>query len=102
MNSLAMPDARKLHFRLYTGRQAFDRKAALRQIRDLLEDEPGNYELEVLDGQEFRDLAKQDEVVMTPMLVRVNPLPVIRIFMPQQSSEVLRRALSSSAEKVRQ
>ena len=93
MNSTAHPQAPKLHLRLYTGQQAFDRKAALRQVQDLLNIEPGNYELQVLDGQEFRDLARQDEVVMTPMLVRVSPLPVIRVFMPQPSCDVLRKAL---------
>lgn len=94
MNSLANNPAPKLHFRLYTGRQLFERKAALRQVRDILEVEAGNYELQVLDGQEFRDLARQDQVVMTPMLVRVSPLPVIRVFMPQPSSDELRRVLN--------
>lgn len=95
MNSTADSPLHKLHLRLYTGHQAFDRKAALRQVRDLLDIETGNYELQVLDGQEFRDLARQDEVVMTPMLVRVSPLPVVRVFMPQPSSDALREALNS-------
>lgn len=95
MKSLLTSPACKLHLRLYTGQQVFDRKAALRQLHDLLEVETGNCELQILDGQEFRDLATEDEVVMTPMLVRISPPPVVRVAMPQPSSAALRLALNS-------
>lgn len=95
MTSPASHSTQKLHLRLYTGTQPFDRKASLGQLHDVLSAVPGSYNLEVLDGQQFRDLAAQDQVVLTPTLVRISPLPVVRLTMPQGSSAALRTALNS-------
>lgn len=97
MNLLAYDSPRqaraKLHLRLYTGEQTFDTKAAISQVHSLLGSHRGSYELEVLDSEEHRDLAIEDEALLTPMLVRVSPGPVIRILMPQNNQETLRRKL---------
>jgi hypothetical protein len=83
----------KLHLRLYTGERTFDTKAAISQVHSLLGSFFGSYELEVLDSEEHRDLAIEDEALLTPMLVRVSPGPVVRLLMPQNNSDVLRQKL---------
>src|SRR5262245_64139622 len=83
----------KLHLRLYTGERTFDTKAAISQVHSLLGSFFGSYELEVLDTEEHRDLAIEDEALLTPMLVRVSPGPVVRLLMPQNNSDVLRQKL---------
>ena len=84
------PAVPRLQLRLYTGQQRFDRGAALGQIHDVLQSAPRSYELQVLDGEEFRELAAEDQVAMTPMLARIRPLPVVRLAMPLSSGEALR------------
>ena len=83
----------RLHLRLYTGTRNFEYKASLQQLHGMLETVESSYELEVLDGTEFRDLAMQDEALFTPVLVRVSPLPVVRLLMPQPNSHFLKRAI---------
>jgi hypothetical protein len=89
-SSLSRP---KLHLRLYTGERTFDTKAAISQVHSLLGSHRGSYELEVLDSEEHRQLAIQDEAMLTPMLVRVSPGPIVRLLMPQNNQETLRRKL---------
>ncbi len=99
MNTLASAPRRvsarppKLHLRLYTGERTFDTKAAISQVHSLLGSFFGSYELEVLDSGEHRTLAMEDEALLTPMLVRVSPGPVVRILMAQNNSEMLRQKL---------
>jgi hypothetical protein len=98
MNTLALDGGGgsrpKLHLRLYTGRTTtFDTKAAISQVHSLLGAFRGSYELEVLDTEDHRDLAIRDEALLTPMLVRVSPGPVVRLIMPQNNSETLRQKL---------
>jgi hypothetical protein len=83
----------KLHLRLYTGERTFDTKAAISQVHSLLGAHRGSYELEVLDSEEHRELAIEDEALLTPMLVRVSPGPILRLLMPQNNQETLRRKL---------
>src|SRR5688572_30599475 len=83
----------KLHLRLYTGQRTFDTKAAINQIHSLLGAFVGSYELEVLDKEEHRDLALQDEALFTPLLVRLSPGPVVRLLMPQNNQETLRQKI---------
>jgi len=93
-NSLRMPTRRpKLHLRLYTGPRTFDTKAAINQVHSLLGSFSGSYELEVLDTEQHRDLAIQDEALFTPMLVRISPGPIVRLIMPQTNQEILKQKL---------
>jgi len=90
------PPARpKLHLRLYTGQRTFDTKAAINQVHSLLGSHRGSYELEVLDQEDHRELALQDEALFTPMLVRLSPGPVVRLLMPQNNQDILRQKLLS-------
>lgn len=84
---------RMVHLRLYTGQQPFDRAASLRQLHDLLSAQGGSYELEVLDSQEFRELATKDGVSFSQVLVRLSPPPIVRLPMPQPSCDALKKAL---------
>lgn len=93
MNSPAK-DKSKLHLRLYTGHHTFERKASLGQVHSLLESVK-NYELEVLDGEAFRDLAATDQALFTPMLIRLSPAPVRRIAMPQGEQRRAKASLAS-------
>ena len=88
-------DTNVLHLRLYTGQRNFEYKASLSQLHGLLENVEASYELEVLDGEEFRDLAMEDQAPFTPLLVRVSPLPVVRVSMPQATKDDLKRAIFS-------
>jgi hypothetical protein len=90
---------RKIHLRLYTGQQAFDRAASLRQLHDVLSAQKGSYELEVLDCQEFRELANKDGVSFSQVLVRLSPEPVVRLSMPQPSCDALKKALDRTGEE---
>ncbi|GAA2757630.1 circadian clock KaiB family protein [Actinopolymorpha rutila] len=40
---------------------------------------PGRYELSVVDVDEEPDLAEQERIVLTPTVVRTEPLPAIRV-----------------------
>lgn len=84
---------RKIHLRLYTGQQPFDRTASLRQLNELLSAQGGSYELEVLDSQEFREMATKDGVSFSQVLVRLSPPPIVRLPMPQPSCDALKKAL---------
>lgn len=90
-------DSRVLHLRLYTGQRNFEYKASLRQLHGVLENFSSSYELEVLDGKEFRDLAMEDEAPFMPLLVRIRPLPIVRLSMPQPTKNDLQRALFPEA-----
>jgi hypothetical protein len=83
-----------IHLRLYIRQRTFETKAAIRQVHSLLESLGGSYELQVLDVDEYRNLAMEDQVPFTPMLVRLNPAPILWISMPQQNHETLWRELS--------
>ena len=85
--------SRLLRLRLYTGQRNFEYKASLSQLHGVLEDVADSYELEVLDGKEYREQAIKDGAPFTPLLVRVSPQPVVRIAMPQPTMEILRRAI---------
>jgi hypothetical protein len=100
MNSIAatpLLDDEKLHLRLYTGPKTFESVAAIAQVHSLLGSLSGSYEIEVLKGDKYREQAQADEALFTPLLVRLRPGPVLRVSMPQGSSEELRRAVLSCA-----
>ena len=84
---------KKIHLRLYTGQHPFDRTASLRQLNELLSAQSGSYELEVLDSQEFREMATKDGVSFSQVLVRLSPPPIVRLPMPQPSCDALKKAL---------
>jgi circadian clock protein KaiB len=65
--------------RLYVAGANARSRQALRRVFQLCEDEQkDNYELEVIDVYQQPELAREDQIVATPTLVRFLPLPVRR------------------------
>lgn len=82
-----------LKLRLYVANPTFEATAAIAQVHSLLQKVGASYSLEVLDVQEFRDLAIKDEIPFTPLLIRIEPAPVLRIGMPAANLSELEAAL---------
>ena len=65
--------------RLYVAGANARSRQALRRVFQLCEGEQkDNYELEVIDVYQQPELAREDQIVATPTLVRFLPLPVRR------------------------
>lgn len=73
------PMAPRTVLRLYvvSGTQASER--ALRGVERLSATLDGDADLEVVDLRERPEVAEQERIVATPLLVRVSPAPVRRI-----------------------
>lgn len=66
--------------RLYTAGQTPRSLAAYANLRRVCEDYlPGRYEIEVIDLARHPELAKADQIVAIPTLVRRLPIPVKRL-----------------------
>ena len=75
-------DAQRLayHLRLFVAGPTDRSKRAIENLRCICRDHlEGRIELEVVDLYQQPDLARQDQVVAAPTLVRLLPLPVRRI-----------------------
>lgn len=67
-------------FRLYIAGDAPNSAQAQTRLAELCETYlPDRYEIEVIDVHEFPMLALEDNVLMTPTLVKLAPTPVQRI-----------------------
>jgi len=62
-------------------------------VHSFLQKHGSSYSLEILNVQENLDLVRQDEVPFTPMLLRLEPLPILRIGMPAKNLTELETAL---------
>ena len=69
----------KYFFRLYVAGATTRSRQALRRVYQLCEAElKDNYELEVIDVYQQPELARDNQIVATPTLVKEFPLPVRR------------------------
>jgi hypothetical protein len=82
-----------IKLRLYVANPTFEATAAIAQVHSLLQKLGSSYILEVLDVNDHRALALEDAVPFTPILLRLEPLPVIRISMPASNISELEAAL---------
>ena len=82
-----------LKLRLYIANPTFEATAAIAQVHSLLQKHGTSYCLEVLDVNDFRDQALEDGVPFSPILMRIEPLPVIRLGMPAANVAELEAAL---------
>ena len=72
--------ADKYSLRLYLAGATVRSRQALRRIYQLCEAElTDNYKLEVVDVYQQPELARADQIVATPTLLKLHPLPVRRI-----------------------
>ena len=75
----AGPDG-KYFLRLYVAGATARSRQALRRVYELCEIElKENYELEVIDVYQQPELARENQIVATPTLVKEFPLPVRRV-----------------------
>ena len=75
----AMRSKEKYFLRLYVAGASIRSRQALRRVYQLCKSEvPGNYELEIIDGYQQPQLARENQIVVTPTLVKEFPLPVRR------------------------
>jgi hypothetical protein len=89
-----------IKLRLYVASRTFEATAAIAQVHSYLQKHGPSFVLEVLDVNEYRDLALEDEVPFTPLLVRVEPGPILRISMPASNLQELEIALSQQPDNV--
>jgi circadian clock protein KaiB len=76
---MATVSAGRYFLRLYVAGANARSRQALRRVFQMCEDEQkNNYELEVIDVYQQPELARQDQIVATPTLVKCLPLPVRR------------------------
>ena len=87
------PSRTSLKLRLYISDHTFETVAAIGQVHSFLQKHGSSYSLEILNAQENIELVRQDEVPFTPMLLRLEPLPVLRIGMPAKHLAELETAL---------
>jgi circadian clock protein KaiB len=67
-------------FRLYVAGQTERSRAAEANLRALCESRlSGGYELEVVDATEQPGLAEEQRILATPTVVRLAPLPQLRV-----------------------
>jgi circadian clock protein KaiB len=70
----------KYFLRLYVAGTTVRSRQALRRVYQLCEAElkEGNYEVELIDVYQQPELARKNQIVATPTLIKVSPLPVQR------------------------
>jgi circadian clock protein KaiB len=76
----AKNDADKWELRLYTAGQTPKSLAAFRNLKKMCEEHlPGQYQIEVIDLLVNPRLAKDDQIIAIPTLVRKLPNPIRKI-----------------------
>jgi circadian clock protein KaiB len=66
--------------RLYVAGVTPRSSEAIERIKAVCEDHlPGRYELEVIDVRQQPELAREHQIIVTPTLVKVRPLPLRRL-----------------------
>jgi circadian clock protein KaiB len=72
--------SRSFSFRLYVAGQTDRSQAAVANLRFLCESRLSiQYEVEIIDAAERPDLAEEGQILATPTVVRLAPLPQLRV-----------------------
>lgn len=88
----------KYLLRLYVAGATARSRQALRRVYQLCEErQKGNYELEVIDVYQQPELARENQIVATPTLVRRLPLPVRKFIGNMANIKGLFEALEPAA-----
>lgn len=95
---LAEPDPSRYHLSLYiTGTSARSARAVV-HVRDLCERHlKGRYELDVVDIAQHPEVARGEQLVAVPTLIRRQPLPLCRFVGDMSGNERLMRGLNIAA-----
>jgi circadian clock protein KaiB len=76
----AKPDRTKYVFKLYVAGMTPNSMLAIANTRKLCEQHlKGRYELKVIDIYQQPELAKKEQIIATPTLVKKHPLPLWRL-----------------------
>ena len=79
-NAAAVEDAEVWHLRLYVAGQSPKSLRAFTNLKDLCDEHlSGRYEIEVIDLVEQPALARADDILAIPTLVRRLPMPLHKI-----------------------
>jgi circadian clock protein KaiB len=74
------PAGEKYHLKLYTAGQTPKSLAAFKNLKRICEEHlPGRYRIEIVDLMQNPRLAKEDQIVAIPTLVRKLPEPLRKI-----------------------
>jgi circadian clock protein KaiB len=73
-------DASQYHLRLFVSGLTARSACAIRNLREICEANlPGRYQLEVIDIYQHPELARSEQIMVTPTLVKQRPLPLRRM-----------------------
>lgn len=87
-NQARKTDGEKFMLRLYVTGSTPQSIRAIRNIQKICEENlPGNYNLEVINLYENPELAKTEQIIAAPTLVKQLPLPLRRIIGDLSDSE---------------
>jgi circadian clock protein KaiB len=92
-----LEEAGRQHYvlRLFVAGVTARSRAALERTRAICEEHlAGRYELEVIDIHQHPDLAREHQIVATPTLVKVSPLPLRRLVGALLETEQVLRGLN--------
>ncbi len=90
--------ATTVRFRLFVAGESPNSLQAVANLRALCDaDLAGRHEVEIVDLMQTPERALEENILLTPTLVKVAPGPVLRIVGALTDRDVLRRALSLSA-----
>ena len=80
MEAIAAEASVQVHLRLYVAGNTRHSIEAIRSLKEICELHlPGRYHLEVIDIYQRPKLAKDDQIIAVPTLLRLQPLPVRRL-----------------------
>lgn len=87
-DSARKTDGEKFMLRLYVTGSTPQSIRAIKNIQKICEDNlPGNYDLEVVNLYETPEMAKTEQIIAAPTLVKQLPLPLRRIIGDLSNSE---------------
>jgi circadian clock protein KaiB len=80
LSETTVPDPDKWELRLYIAGKTAKSQAALENLKKLCEEKlPGKYRIEVVDLLVYPQLAKGDQIIAIPTLVRKLPEPIRKV-----------------------
>lgn len=70
----------KYIFRLYVSGLSLNSKRSIENLKKLCDTKiTGKYEMEVIDIYQYPDLVMEDNILAIPTLLRLQPVPVVKI-----------------------
>lgn len=100
--ALRAPSAAHYVFRLFITGKTPKSARAIQNIRDICEEKlQGRYELQVIDIYQHPELIQPEQIVVTPTLIRKQPLPVRRVIGDLSDKHRLLAGLDIGSPRIR-